>query len=139
MSDGRPPTPSKRHSALTVASTVIATNLEMPIDVPTFGGKFPSINSKKCTNCDKNVCVCVPAMMNGNYLDIFSIFKAIDKMLKDGAARFQDAHKLGIVKATMPDSTESNSTKSNSTILIKLSQRSGVLVNNHALMHDDLV
>ncbi|KAF5644182.1 uncharacterized protein FTJAE_2871 [Fusarium tjaetaba] len=135
MSDGPPPTPSKRQrakaledlgipqdaqfesslpcircfgSALTVASTLIATNPETPIDVPTFGCKFPFINSKKCTNCDKNICIRVPAMMNGNYMDIFSIFKAIDKMLKDGTARFQDAHKLGIAKTTVPDSKESN-------------------------------
>nr|RBQ92455.1 hypothetical protein FVER53263_01829 [Fusarium verticillioides] len=81
----------------------------------------------------------VPAMMNGNYMDIFSIFKAIDKMLKDRAARFQDAHKLGIVKATVSDSTESNSTKPNSTTFIKLGQQFEVLVNTHALTHDDIV
>jgi hypothetical protein len=74
--------------------------------------------------------------MNGNYMDIFSMFKAIDKMLKDGAARFQDAHKLGIVKTTVPDSTESNSTKFNSTTRPKLGQGSEVLVNTHALTHD---
>ncbi|KAF5551834.1 hypothetical protein FPHYL_9072 [Fusarium phyllophilum] len=97
MSDGPPPTPSKKQraraleeqgiaqgvdfesalpcircfgSALTVASTLIATTPDIPIDVPTFACKFPFINSKKCTGCEKNLCSRVPAMMNGNYMDI---------------------------------------------------------------------
>lgn len=61
-------------------------------------------------------------MMNGNYMDIISIFKAAGKMLKDGTDRFQDAHKLGIVKA-----------------LIKFGQHSEVLVNTHALTLDDII
>ncbi|SCO48640.1 uncharacterized protein FFMR_09281 [Fusarium fujikuroi] len=146
MSDeGPPPTPSKRlrakaleeqgieqgiefdsalpcmrcfHAALTAASAIIATSQESPIDVPTFSCKSPYINSKKCISCEKNSCIRIPVMMNGNFLDIISIFKAIDKMLKEGAGRFRDAHKLGIVKA-----------------LIKLGQRFEVLVNNHMGAH----
>ncbi|KLO83882.1 uncharacterized protein LW93_667 [Fusarium fujikuroi] len=72
-------------------------------------------------NCDKNINRML-AMMNGNYMDIISIFKAAGKMLKDGTDRFQDAHKLGIVKA-----------------LIKFGQRSEVLVNTHALTLDDII
>ncbi|SCV35889.1 uncharacterized protein FFB14_05784 [Fusarium fujikuroi] len=82
---------------------------------------FPYTNSKKCMNCDKNINRML-AMMNGNYMDIISIFKAAGKMLKDGTDRFQDAHKLGIVKA-----------------LIKFGQRSEVLVNTHALTLDDII
>ncbi|KAF5611169.1 uncharacterized protein FSUBG_2448 [Fusarium subglutinans] len=80
----------------------------------------------------------IPAMMNGSYMDIISIFKAISGMLEQGADRFKDAHKLGIFKATVPDSTESNSTKSNSTTLVQLGQRFRVLVNTDALTHNDI-
>ncbi|KAF5254194.1 hypothetical protein FANTH_1076 [Fusarium anthophilum] len=159
---GPPPTPSKRararaleeqgipqgvefqsalpcvqcfKAALSVASTSIAAHPEHPIDVPTFDYKFPFINSKKCKACEENI---IPAMMNGNYMDIISILKAISGMLEQGADRFKDAHKLGIVKATVPDSTQSNSTKSNSTTLVQLGQRFQVLVNIHALTHDDV-
>ncbi|CVK91199.1 uncharacterized protein FMAN_09345 [Fusarium mangiferae] len=79
---GQPPTPSKRlsaealenqgiqqgvefesalpclrcfNAALTLASNTIATLPGQPIDVPTFDCTFPCINSKKCTNCDKNL------------------------------------------------------------------------------------
>ncbi|KAF4496401.1 hypothetical protein FAGAP_7448 [Fusarium agapanthi] len=131
---GPPPTPSKRarakaledqridegvefesvllcircfKSALTVASTSIAAHPEHPIDVPALDCKFPFIDSKN-----------MPAMMNGNYMDIISIFKAAE---------------------TVPDSKESNSTKPNSTTLVKLAQRFQVLVNTHALTHDDIV
>ncbi|KLP07213.1 uncharacterized protein FFB20_05273 [Fusarium fujikuroi] len=99
----------------------IVTLPEQPIDVLTFDCKFPYTNSKKCMNCDKNINR-ILAMMNGNYMDIISIFKAAGKMLKDGTDRFQDTHKLGIVKA-----------------LIKFGQRSEVLVNTHALMLDDII
>ncbi|KAG5754609.1 hypothetical protein H9Q69_006289 [Fusarium xylarioides] len=135
MSDGPPPTPSKRQRARALEEQGILH--DTPIDVPTFACKFPFINSKKCTNCEKNPCSRIPAMMNGNYMDIITIFKAIDKMLKDETVRFQDAYKLGIIKGTVPDSTASNSIKSNSTDY--LGQSFEVLVNTHALTHDDIL
>ncbi|KAG5783874.1 hypothetical protein H9Q73_002440 [Fusarium xylarioides] len=107
MSDGPPPTPSKRQRARALEEQGILHD------------------------------VYIPAMMNGNYMDIITIFKAIDKMLKDETVRFQDAYKLGIIKGTVPDSTASNSIKSNSTDY--LGQSFEVLVNTHALTHDDIL